>query len=211
MHTSGRNEGSESPLSLRPKNRKKLRPTKRTAAVPSQKRVSAAAAATANEILPRISDCWALTSSYPPPLALSYLVYPRNVGIYYPVRSRATLVTNCLDFSGYTEKIKTTWDFYLNLFFTFESCMRNLWIYVKSGFLNFHKMSTFWDPLSDKKRFLEKCLAVERKRKSLKFVTSGWRSQKKKFYCYPESSVKLTHKIFKPRRVIFRVHWKTFR
>ena len=38
--------------------------------------------------------------------------------------------------------------------------MRRYWFYVKNHFWNFHQIFTFWDPLSQKKRFLEKALSV---------------------------------------------------
>ena len=38
--------------------------------------------------------------------------------------------------------------------------MRSSWFYVKNHFRNFHHIFTFWDPLSQKKRFLRKCLSV---------------------------------------------------
>ena len=44
--------------------------------------------------------------------------------------------------------------------FTFSSWMRRYWFYVKNDFRNFHQIFTFWDPLSQKKRFLRKCLSV---------------------------------------------------
>ena len=40
--------------------------------------------------------------------------------------------------------------------------VRKYWFYVKNDFRNFHKIFTFWDPLSQKKRFLRKCLSVGR-------------------------------------------------
>ena len=45
-------------------------------------------------------------------------------------------------------------------FFTFSSWMRRYWFYVKNDFRNFHQIFTFWDPLSQKKGFLRKCLSV---------------------------------------------------
>ena len=45
-------------------------------------------------------------------------------------------------------------------FFTFSSWMRRYWFYVKNDFRNFHQIFTFWDPLSQKKWFLRKCLSV---------------------------------------------------
>ena len=45
-------------------------------------------------------------------------------------------------------------------FFTFSSWMRRYWFYVKNDFRNFHQIFAFWDPLSQKKRFLRKCLSV---------------------------------------------------
>ena len=44
--------------------------------------------------------------------------------------------------------------------FTFSSWMRRYWFYVKNYFRNFHQIFTFWDPLSQKKGFLRKCLSV---------------------------------------------------
>ena len=44
--------------------------------------------------------------------------------------------------------------------FTFSSWMRRYWFYVKNDFRNFHQIFTFWDRLSQKKRFLRKCLSV---------------------------------------------------
>ena len=38
--------------------------------------------------------------------------------------------------------------------------MRRYWFFVKNHFRNFHHFFTFWDPLSQKKRFLRKCLSV---------------------------------------------------
>ena len=45
-------------------------------------------------------------------------------------------------------------------FFTLSSWMRRYWFYVKNDFRNFHQIFTFWDPLSQKKWFLRKCLSV---------------------------------------------------
>ena len=38
--------------------------------------------------------------------------------------------------------------------------MRRYWFYVKNDFRNFHQIFMFWDPLSQKNRFLLKCLSV---------------------------------------------------
>ena len=44
--------------------------------------------------------------------------------------------------------------------FTFSSWMRRYWFYVKNDFRKFHQIFTFWDPLSQTKWFLRKCLSV---------------------------------------------------
>ena len=46
------------------------------------------------------------------------------------------------------------------ILFTFSSWMRRYWFYVKNDFRNFHQIFMFWDPLSQKKGFLRKCLSV---------------------------------------------------
>ena len=53
-------------------------------------------------------------------------------------------------------------DMYLRnyLIFTFSSWMKRYWFYVKNDFWNFYQIFTFWDPLSQKKRYLRKCLSV---------------------------------------------------
>ena len=52
------------------------------------------------------------------------------------------------------------YDVYVCHFFTFSSWMRRYWFYVKNDFRNFHQIFSFWDPLSQKKWFLRKCLSV---------------------------------------------------
>ena len=47
-----------------------------------------------------------------------------------------------------------------DLSFLHSHHMRRYWFYVKNDFRNFHQIFTFWDPLSQKKRFLRKCLSV---------------------------------------------------
>ena len=37
--------------------------------------------------------------------------------------------------------------------------IRRYWFYVKNDFRNFHQIFTLCDPLSQKKRFLQKCLS----------------------------------------------------
>ena len=48
----------------------------------------------------------------------------------------------------------------VRVLFTFSSWMRRYCFYVKNDFRNFHQIFTFWDPLSQKKRVLRKCLSV---------------------------------------------------
>ena len=38
--------------------------------------------------------------------------------------------------------------------------MRRYWFHMKNDFRNFQQIFTFWDPLSNKKRFLRKCQSV---------------------------------------------------
>ena len=50
--------------------------------------------------------------------------------------------------------------FYNNIVFTFSSQMRRYCFYVNFNFPNSHKISTFGDFLSEKKRFLRPYLSV---------------------------------------------------
>ena len=57
-------------------------------------------------------------------------------------------------------KIMYSTNFFLPKFFTFSPWMRRYWFYVKNDFRNFHQILTSWDPLSQKKGLLRKCLSV---------------------------------------------------
>ena len=69
--------------------------------------------------------------------------------LYYTLVKSIELVTQLFSKHFLYEKL-----------FTFSSWMRRYWFYVKNDFRNFHQILTFWDPLSQKKRFLRKCLSV---------------------------------------------------
>ena len=76
-------------------------------------------------------------------------------------RSFAWKVSRPNDFSKRRLQLaaKIIW-FNTSRIFTFSSWMRRYWFYVKNDFRNFHQIFTFWDPLSQKKWFLRKCLSV---------------------------------------------------
>ena len=46
------------------------------------------------------------------------------------------------------------------VYFLHSHHMRKYWFYGKNHFWNFHQIFTLWDPLSQKWRFLQKCLSV---------------------------------------------------
>ena len=67
--------------------------------------------------------------------------------------------------------------------------MRRYWFYMINHIRNFHEIFTFWNPLNQKKRFLEKCLFVWRLwTRKLSIELSDWmdiwhtsRGSKKKY------------------------------
>ena len=65
-----------------------------------------------------------------------------------------------LNFLNLKHKVVTILKIRLFYIFTFSSWMRRYWFYVKNDFQNFHQIFTFWDTLSQKKRFSRKCLSV---------------------------------------------------
>ena len=49
----------------------------------------------------------------------------------------------------------------MTLKFLHSQHIRSYWFYMKNHFRNFHQIFPFWDPMSEEKRFLQKCLLSE--------------------------------------------------